>query len=101
MQLSENQKEDLEAIRNLPDESINTSDAPEVLDWSKAKRGGLYRPVKQQVTLTLDKYVMDWFEVVYSDPQKLHEAVNKVLMEHIRGREVPANKDKKAAANQE
>lgn len=32
MKLSENQKQDLEAIRNLSDEAIDTSDAPEVLD---------------------------------------------------------------------
>ena len=38
MELTKNQKTDLEAIRNLPDDEIDTSDAPEVLDWSKARR---------------------------------------------------------------
>jgi hypothetical protein len=34
----------------LPDDAIDTTDAPEVLDWSGAKRGLFYRPVKQQLT---------------------------------------------------
>ena len=45
-ELTEQQKADLERLRNLPDEEIDTSDAPEILDWSNAKRGMFYRPVK-------------------------------------------------------
>jgi uncharacterized protein (DUF4415 family) len=33
-----------------------------VLDWSKAERGKLYRPVKQQLTLRLDADVIHWFK---------------------------------------
>ena len=32
------------ALAALPDDTIDTSDIPEVLDWSGAKRGLLYRP---------------------------------------------------------
>ena len=45
-ELTEQQKADLERLRNLQDEEIDTSDAPEILDWSNAKRGMFYRPVK-------------------------------------------------------
>ena len=45
--LTRNQKEELEALAALPDEQIDTRDIPEVLDWSDAKRGLFYRPVKQ------------------------------------------------------
>ncbi len=98
MRFTDNQEEDLEAIRNLPDDAIDTSDAPEILDWDKAKRGLLYRPVKQEVILSLDKYVIEWFESADSDPEKRHETINKVLMEHIRDCEFPANKGSKEAS---
>jgi hypothetical protein len=39
---------ELKALASLPDEAIDTSDAPELSDWSGAKRGLFYRPVKQQ-----------------------------------------------------
>ena len=61
-ELTELQKADLEPLRNLPDEEIDTSDAPEILDWSKAKRGMFYRPFKQQITLRLDADVVSWFK---------------------------------------
>jgi hypothetical protein len=40
---------ELAALAALPDGAIDTSDAPEALDWSGAKRGLLYRPLKQQI----------------------------------------------------
>jgi hypothetical protein len=36
---------DLEA---LPDAEIDTSDIPVVHDWTGAKRGNFYRPIKRQ-----------------------------------------------------
>ena len=99
MELTDSQREDIEAIRNLPDEAIDTSDAPEVLDWSKAKRGVLYRPVKNEVTLILDKYVIEWFDSTHCDAGERDEAINAVLMEHIRGCEFPAYKARKNSAD--
>ena len=37
-------RDEIEALKALPDEQINTDDMPEVLDWSGARRGALYRP---------------------------------------------------------
>ena len=45
---------DIKALEALPDEEIDTSDIPEILDWSGAKRGLLYRPPKRRVMLRLD-----------------------------------------------
>jgi hypothetical protein len=42
MELTDKQKAELDAIKSLPDDQIDTSDAPEILDWSKARRGLLY-----------------------------------------------------------
>ena len=33
-ELTDQQKADLDRLRNLPDEEIDMSDAPEILDWS-------------------------------------------------------------------
>ena len=43
-------------------DEIDTSDMPEVKDWSGAKRGLFYRPVKQLMSLRVDADVVDWFK---------------------------------------
>ena len=48
-------QEQIRALEALPDDEIDTTDAPEILDWSDARRGVFYRPVKQQITLRLDE----------------------------------------------
>jgi len=53
-ELTEKQRATLKALEELPDDRIDTSDIPEVRDWSNARRGVFYRPVKQQITLRLD-----------------------------------------------
>ena len=37
-------RDEIEALKALPDEQINTDDVPEVLDWSGTRRGVFYRP---------------------------------------------------------
>lgn len=36
----------IKALEALPDDQIDTSDAPEIPDWSDARRGLFYKPVK-------------------------------------------------------
>ena len=38
----------IQAIEALPDDQIDTTDVPEILDWSDARRGVFYRPIKQR-----------------------------------------------------
>lgn len=40
--LTQDQAEQLAALETMPDETIDTSDIPEVRDWSKAVRGKHY-----------------------------------------------------------
>ena len=47
--LTRAQQAELKSLAALRDEAIDTSDAPELLDWSGAKRGLFCRPVKQHV----------------------------------------------------
>jgi uncharacterized protein (DUF4415 family) len=51
----------LHAVAALPDDQINTSDIPEVRDWSGAVRGKFYHPVKERLTLEIDSDVVEYF----------------------------------------
>ena len=53
---------ELEALVRLSDEDIDTSDIPEVTDWSKAIVGKFYRPIKEPVTLRLDADIIAWLK---------------------------------------
>ena len=78
------QKTETKALANLPDEKIDTSDIPEIRDWSGAKRGLLYRPVKQQITLRLDADVLAWFRANTPGGRGYQTEINRVLREHAR-----------------
>jgi uncharacterized protein (DUF4415 family) len=60
--LTEEERAALAAVANMPDSEIDTSDVPEVRDWSGAVRGGLYRPVKRLTSLRLDADLLEWFK---------------------------------------
>ncbi|WP_162918796.1 hypothetical protein [Taklimakanibacter deserti] len=45
-ELTPEQRTELKPLAALPDEAIDTSDAPELLDWSNPKRGHFYRSLK-------------------------------------------------------
>jgi uncharacterized protein (DUF4415 family) len=56
------QKKELESLAAMPDSDIDLIDIPEQSDWSDAKRGLFYRPIKQQLTLRLDADLVHWFK---------------------------------------
>ncbi len=53
---------ELAALEAMPDETIDTSEIPEVRDWSGAELGRFYKPRKVQKTLRIDADVLAWFE---------------------------------------
>jgi uncharacterized protein (DUF4415 family) len=65
------------------DEPIRTDLIPEVLDWSGAKRGLFYRPIKQQITLRLDADLIDWFKTHHSQDEGYQTSINRVLREYV------------------
>lgn len=84
IELTEQQKADLERLRNMSDDEIDTSDIPETLDWSNAKRGMFYRPVKQQITLRVDADVVAWFKKHAGENGRGYQtAINRALREHV------------------
>ncbi len=80
--LSQAQKAELAALAELPDNAIDTSDAPEMADWSGAKQGMFYRPVKQQLTLRLDADIVAWFKA--QADKGYQTQINLALRDHVR-----------------
>lgn len=79
------QRTELEALAALRDDAIDTSDAPELLDWSGAKRGLFYRPVKQQLTLRLDADLVAWFKSHATSNDGYQTRINRALREYVQG----------------
>ena len=86
-ELTDDQRAELAALAALPDNQIDTSEAPEVLDWSGARRGVFYRPVKQQVTLRLDADLVAWFKDRVENGRGYQTAINRALREYVRSKE--------------
>ena len=83
-ELTEQQIADLERLKALPDDEIDTSDIPVVLDWKNARRGVFYRPVKQQITLRLDADVVSWFREHAGDDGRGYQThINRALRAHV------------------
>ena len=75
--------EQIRRLEALPEEAIDTSDMPEVTDWSDAVRGKYYRPVKKPYSLRLDVDVVDWFK---SEGDGYQTRINAVLREYASSR---------------
>ena len=81
--LTAQQRADLQALEELPDDQIDTTDIPEILDWTGAKRGVFYRPVKQQITLRLDADVTSWFKAHAQGGRGYQTDINRALCEQV------------------
>lgn len=91
-QLTPEQEEELAVLASMPDDQIDTSDIPEITDWSGAQRGLFYRPVKQQITLRLDADVIAWFKE-HSEAENgrgyqtcINQALREYVVQHSMGR---------------
>lgn len=86
------QQERLERLAAMPDEDIDLSDIPEITDeqWAR-RRPGLYRPLKQRVTIRLDADVLAWFKA-QADGRRYQTEVNRVLRQHVASKLARSNK---------
>ncbi len=73
----------LARLRAQRDEDIDFSDIPETTpeQWVTAQPNRFYRPVKDQVTLRIDRPVLEWFK---ANHEKYQTAINQVLLEHMK-----------------
>jgi uncharacterized protein (DUF4415 family) len=95
-QLTREQLAELKSLADLPDDAIDTSDAPELLDWSGVKRGLFYRPVKQQLTLRLDADVVAWFKNHTTSDEGYQTRINRALREYVQGQARRNRRSKRA-----
>ena len=77
-------QEQIRALEALPEHQIDTTDIPEILDWSDARRGVFYRPVKQQITLRLDADLIAWFKARARGGRGYQTDINGALRDHVR-----------------
>ncbi len=82
-ELTPAQQADINALARLPDADIDLDEMPEVGDWSDARRGLFYRPIKKQLTLRLDADVIAWFRARATDGEKYQTTINRVLRDYV------------------
>ena len=72
------QKRELAALARMTDAQIDYSDIPKLpASWlRKAVHGGLYRPIKRQMTVRLDADVLEWLK---SRGAGHHRRLNQIL----------------------
>ncbi len=92
LNLTKEQAAEVRALESLTDDQIDTTDIPEILDWSDARRGVFYRPVKQQITLRLDADVVAWFKMHAHQGRGYQTDINRALREHVERYETEAPK---------
>jgi uncharacterized protein (DUF4415 family) len=82
--LSDEEREQLAELALLPDAAIDTNDIPEAPaeNWVDARRGRLYRPIKQPVTLRLDADVVTWFKE-HAPSGGYQTEINRVLRLYV------------------
>ena len=82
--ISKEQRERLERLAAAPEDEIDTTDIPEVRDWSDAVRGGLHRPRKEAITIRQDADVLAWFREHVQSGRGYQTEINRVLRKHVR-----------------
>ncbi|MDE2474588.1 MAG: BrnA antitoxin family protein [Alphaproteobacteria bacterium] len=82
--LSRKQQSELKRVSRMADEDIDRADIPEVTDWSGARRGAFFRPVKEQLTLRIDADVLAWFRSRSAHGRGYQTAINEALRQYVR-----------------
>ena len=81
--LTEAQRQELTVLAARPDDQIDTRGIPEQKDWSGARRGAFFRPVKQQLTLRLDADLIAWFKARAAQGEGYQTRINSALRTYV------------------
>jgi len=81
--LTSEQRAEIEALAAMTEDEIDTRDIPEQRDWSGARRGVFFRPVKQQITLRIDADLIDWFRRHPDGEAGYQTRINRALREYV------------------
>jgi uncharacterized protein (DUF4415 family) len=71
---------ELDALANLPDDTIDTDDIPEapLSHMMKGERGRFFRPVKTPVTIRLDADLLEWYKA-HAEHGRYQTEINRAL----------------------
>jgi uncharacterized protein (DUF4415 family) len=75
------QMEELNNLALLPDESIDTSDIPEQVNWENAVVGKFYSK-KQKTSVEIDNDILAWFKS--QNVNDYQQMINKALSDYVR-----------------
>ena len=81
--LSTEQLARLERLSALPDEAIDTTDIPEVTNWTGAKRGLFFTGPEDKVAVGLDSDLVAWFESQSSQAEEPEIRINQALRAYV------------------
>ena len=81
--LTAEQEAELAALAALPDDQIRTDLIPEKVDWSGAKVGLFYRPIKKQITLRIDADLIEWFRQHTTSDRGYQTRINQALRDYV------------------
>ncbi len=81
--LSRKLRAEAEALAAMPENEVDTSEMPEIVDWSGAVRGAFYRPIKKPLSLRIDADVIDWFR---RQGEGYQSRMNAALREYVERR---------------
>ncbi len=84
--VSRKANKEIAALLAMRDADIDTSDIPEVRDWTGAVVGKFYRPVKRPVTVRLDADVLAWLKSQGRGYQTRMNNLLRAAMMHSRPR---------------
>lgn len=85
---STKEKRQLAKLAAMSENEIDTDDIPEAPaeNWVHARRGDLYRALKQPVTIRLDADVLTWFKE-RAGGRGYQTEINRVLRRHVAGQD--------------
>lgn len=89
IELTPEQKRELELLAARTDDEIDTSDIPPADEafWANAIRNPYYRPVKKQLTVRVDSDVLAWLRSAGSGYQtKLNEILRQAMLRDVKTR---------------
>jgi len=66
-------QDEINALQNLPDDQIDTSDVPEITNWENVQTGRFYRP-QNMITIQIDTDILSWLE-----SQNYQNKINDIL----------------------
>lgn len=76
-------EQQVRALKRMKDSEIDTTDIPELSNWSEAVVGKFYRPIKKSVTIRLDADVVAWLK---SEGDGYQTRINRILRAAMHGR---------------